>query len=89
MSNPNNAALAPTGTLVAASSYGYDPFGRLTSINASLGSGNFINQSWGYDTLNRMANYTNQWEGTTGYGYDNDNRLISAANRRHWASTID
>ena len=74
-----------TGTTwVVNSIYGYDGAGRLTNLNSISSQNGWFDQSWTYDTSNRVATYTNPAFGTLTYSYDASNELtgVTGANAR-------
>ena len=64
--------------LVATGSYGYDQFGRLTSLDYSQGQTTLVNHGWSYDADGDVTQYVNSIDGTANYSYDATGQLLGA-----------
>ena len=65
--------------LVATGSYGYDQFGRLTSLDYSQGQTTLVNHGWSYDADGNVTQYVNSIDGTADYSYDATGQVLSAS----------
>jgi YD repeat-containing protein len=63
--------------LVAASGYGYDAAGRLTSLAHTQGASTFNSYAWAYDNIGRVTQQTSS-DGTDNYTYDPASQLTAA-----------
>jgi RHS repeat-associated protein len=75
------------GDRVASSAYGYDDFGRLTSLThtAADGTTTYAAYSWTYDAASQVTSFTNSAniadysaENVASYNYDHDGQLTGA-----------
>ena len=68
-----NATTAP----MAQVTYGYDQFGRLTSLDYSQGQTTLVNHGWSYDADGDVTQYVNSIDGTANYSYDATGQLLA------------